>query len=202
MQPRIYTYKITFEEIPYWYWGVHKEKRYNDNYLGSPYTHKWVWNFYTPYIQILEIFPYTSEGWIEACKVEQRIIIPDLNKPFCLNERAGSVRSLEVIRRCAKAGGDKIYKNKIGIHARTVEQMSIDSKKGNKKPGGLKTKENKLGIFGRSKAEIKIDSQKGAASTNLQKWKSTVDGFISTAGGVAMHNKVNNWDPKAKIKLV
>jgi hypothetical protein len=27
--PRIYTYKITFEEIPYYYYGVKKEKYFN-----------------------------------------------------------------------------------------------------------------------------------------------------------------------------
>jgi hypothetical protein len=48
MQSRIYTYKITFEEVPYYYWGSHKEKRYNEYYMGSPVTHKWCWDFYTP----------------------------------------------------------------------------------------------------------------------------------------------------------
>jgi hypothetical protein len=89
MQPRIYTYKVTFEEIPHWYWGVHKEKRYNDGYMGSPVTHKWMWEFYTPRIQILELFPHTDEGWSEASEVERRLILPDLNNPLCLNERCG-----------------------------------------------------------------------------------------------------------------
>ena len=31
--PRIYTYKITFEEVPYYYYGVHKEK------VSVSYTH-------------------------------------------------------------------------------------------------------------------------------------------------------------------
>ena len=46
--PRIYLYKITFEEVSYYYYGVHKEKRYNEYYMGTPVTHKWVWDFYTP----------------------------------------------------------------------------------------------------------------------------------------------------------
>ena len=86
MQPRIYTYKITFEEVPYWYWGVHKEKKFREFYLGSPVTHKWVWDFYTPKVQILEFFPNTEEGWKEANLVEDRLILPDLNNPLCLNE--------------------------------------------------------------------------------------------------------------------
>jgi hypothetical protein len=99
MQPRIYTYKITFEEIPHWYWGVHKEKRYNDGYMGSPVTHKWMWEFYTPKIQILELFPYTDEGWNCASEVEYRLILPDLNNPLCLNERCGKLPSLESCKR-------------------------------------------------------------------------------------------------------
>ena len=51
--PRIYTYKITFEEVPYYYYGVHKEKRFNEEYWGSPHTNKWAWEFYTPKKQIL-----------------------------------------------------------------------------------------------------------------------------------------------------
>ena len=99
MQPRIYTYKITFEEIPDWYWGSHKENKFNDGYLGSPTTHAWKWEFYTPHLQICEIFPYTSEGWVEAQNVENRCIKPDLNNPLCLNEHYGSVVSLEARRR-------------------------------------------------------------------------------------------------------
>jgi hypothetical protein len=101
MQPRIYTYKITFEEIPHWYWGIHKEKRFGELYLGSPVTHKWMWEFYTPKIQILEFFPNTEDGWREACEVEKRIILPDLNNPFCLNENCGGNSSLETQRRAS-----------------------------------------------------------------------------------------------------
>jgi hypothetical protein len=201
MCSRIYTYKITFEEVPHWYWGVHKEKKYNDGYMGSPVTHKWMWNFYTPKIQILEIFPYTEKGWIEAVNLERRLIVPDLNKPFCLNERVGAIRSWAIREKACKLGGEKIYKEKRGIHGRTPEQMTIDSNKANKRPGGLKCKNNGLGIFARKNEEKKSDSQKGAASTNSQRWMSTADGFISTPGNVAKHNKANGWDPAARIKI-
>ena len=102
MQPRIYTYKITFEEIPQWYWGVHKEKRYNDGYLGSPVTHRWMWEFYTPHLQILEVFDYTDEGWAKANEVEKRVIRPDLNNPWCLNEGCAGTLSFEACRRGAE----------------------------------------------------------------------------------------------------
>ncbi len=55
MQPRIYTYKITFEEVPYYYYGSKKEKVFNEEYWGSPVTNKWCWELYTPKKQVLEI---------------------------------------------------------------------------------------------------------------------------------------------------
>jgi hypothetical protein len=111
MQPRIYTYKITFEEIPHWYWGVHREKRYNDGYMGSPVTHKWMWEFYTPRIQILEVFPYTDGGWDQAVEIERRLILPDLNSSLCLNERCGKFPSLESCRKAGRNGLSTIIKN-------------------------------------------------------------------------------------------
>ena len=85
--PRIYIYKITFEEVPYYYYGVKKEKYLNEEYWGSPYTNKWCWELYTPQKQILEVFPYTDEGWKEANKVEKRIIKQFYNADrWCLNE--------------------------------------------------------------------------------------------------------------------
>jgi hypothetical protein len=34
-----------------------------------------------------------------------------------------------------------------------------------------------------------------------QKWKSTVDGHISTASGVASHNRSRGWDPNARVRV-
>jgi hypothetical protein len=98
MIPRIYTYKITFEEIPHYYYGVHKEKKFNEKYWGSPMTNKWYWNFYTPKKQILELFEYTNEGWLEAQQVEKRIIKEFFNKDeFCLNKNCGGIISTEIL---------------------------------------------------------------------------------------------------------
>ena len=66
--PRIYIYKITFEEVPYYYYGVKKEKYFNEEYWGSPITNKWCWELYTPKKQILQLFDYTDEGYVEAVK--------------------------------------------------------------------------------------------------------------------------------------
>lgn len=114
--PRIYLYKVTFEEVPNWYWGIHKEKRFGETYLGSPKTHKWVWDFYTPEIQILQLFPYNEEGWLEAHNVEERVIKPDLNNPLCLNEACGAKVSLAA----CSLGGKRI----------SLQQQSENGKKG------------------------------------------------------------------------
>lgn len=105
--PRVYTYKTTFEETSHWYWGVHKEKKFGETYLGSPVTHAWMWEFYTPKTQMLEVFPYTGGGWKEANCVEDRLILPDLNNPLCLNESCGTRVSLSVCIENGKKTGPK-----------------------------------------------------------------------------------------------
>lgn len=83
---KVYLYKITFEEVPYFYYGIHKEKRDNSKYLGSPIRNKWAWEMYTPKKQILQVF----SCWEEALVVEARIISYFLNRDInCLNACAG-----------------------------------------------------------------------------------------------------------------
>lgn len=127
MEPRIYTYKITFEEIPHWYWGVHKEEEYGEEYWGTPVTNRRYWEWYTPKKQILEIFPTTEEGWRQANKVEDRLIRPDLNDPLCLNEGIGGYVSLRVLR-----DNNKIIhkeKNEEGKSANAVKAGKLAAKK-------------------------------------------------------------------------
>lgn len=136
--PRIYTYKITFKDTPYYYYGVHKEKRFNEEYLGSPSTNKWCWDLYEAERQILEVFEYSDEGWIYANKVEQRLILPVFNNdPNCLNECCAGVCSLEVRRRTGKKNGKKNYERGIGIHALTKEQKAEIAKKAYNEGKGL-----------------------------------------------------------------
>ena len=146
--PRIYIYKITFEEVPYYYYGVHKEKRFNEYYMGRPVTHKWCWELYTPKKQILEIFSFTDEGWLEAQEVEKRLIRPVFNTDnWCLNENCGGMISLET----RKIGGKKTKELGVGVHGRTKEQMSEDGKNGaiqGARNGGKKSKELGVGIHG------------------------------------------------------
>ena len=97
MKPRIYLYKITFANQPEWYWGIHKEKKFGEEYWGSPCTHKNFWSLYEPIKEILSFYDYSQEGWTQALKEEKDLIRPDLNNPLCLNEACGGVISLEAL---------------------------------------------------------------------------------------------------------
>jgi hypothetical protein len=144
MQPRIYTYKITFEEVPYYYYGSKKEKYYNQEYWGSPVTNKWCWEFYTPKKQILEIFEYSDEGYEKCRKIENRLIRPVLNDALCLNEACGGNFSLDIKRNTGKL----FYENKIGCFSiDSIERSEISRKT------GQKNYENKKACFSLTKEE-------------------------------------------------
>jgi hypothetical protein len=96
---RVILYKITFEEIPHWYWGVHWEKQPNDGYLGSPLFNRRFWDWYTPVRTVCQEFEATQEGYYAALEVEKRVIRPDLNNPLCLNARVGGILSMDAILR-------------------------------------------------------------------------------------------------------
>ena len=170
--PRINTYKITFEEVPYYYYGVHKEKRFNEEYWGSPHTNKWAWEFYTPKKQILEFFEYSDEGWLEAQKIEERLIKPFYNTDkWCLNACCGLKFSLELLRKngrklyergegmhsiskeerreIARKVGQKAYELGIGIHSMTKEERQEIGRR-----NGKRCYELGIGVCGRSKEEM------------------------------------------------
>jgi hypothetical protein len=42
---------------------------------------------------------------------------------------------------------------------------------------------------------------KGAATANSQVWESLIDGYRSTAAGVAKYHRGNNWDPNARVRI-
>jgi hypothetical protein len=177
--PRIYTYKITFEEVPYYYYGVHKEKKYNEEYWGSPVTHKWCWELYTPKKQILELFDYTDEGWIEAQKIETRLIKPFYQTDvWCLNENCSGNVSLQILKKNAIKGGLKAHELGVGIFSLTVEDkikigkkiwkmgvgihgLTSEEKAQYGKRGAETNRKNKTGIFALSKEELSNNGFKG-----------------------------------------
>jgi hypothetical protein len=172
--PRIYLYKITFEEVPYYYYGVHKEKKFNEDYWGSPKTNKWCWELYTPKKQILELFEFSDSGWKHAQKIEGRLIKPFYNTDkWCLNESCSGNFSLETRRKngknlyknknacfsltpkersnLSKRIGQKVYKEGKGIHSLTTEE---------KRKIGKKCYENGTGCHSLTTEELKKIGQK------------------------------------------
>ena len=219
--PRIYIYKITFDEVLYYYYGVKKEKKYNEYYMGSPITHKWMWDFYTPKKQILEIFDFTNEGWLEAQEVEKRIIRPFLDNKWCLNENVGGIMSLEILRkngkvlgvafgkRNGKINGNRAKELGLGIHGLTLEQLIENGKK-----GGKKSKELGIGVHGRTKEQMSEDSRKGgkiggkiggklgSEITNSQKWMCEETGFVSTFGPLTIYQRNRGIDTSKRVRIL
>jgi general stress protein YciG len=176
--PRIYVYKITFLEVPHYYYGAHLEKKYNEYYMGSPETNKDFWEFYTPMKEIIKEFPLNDDAWSEAQEFEDDLIRPVYNTdPLCLNEHCGGKVSLSARRR----GGQTTYELGIGMYKLTKEQHSEKGKRvaqKNKengvaifamtneerseagKKGGRKTYELGLGIYNRTEEKIKEDCSK------------------------------------------
>ena len=214
--PRIFTYKITFEEVPYYYYGVHREKKYDEYYMGSPVTHKWVWDFYTPKKQILEIFPYSDDGYNKAQKVEKRIIKTVYNTDkWCLNENIGGFISLDIMRKigeknkelkrgifalsrqeriengkiAGKLGAERCKELGVGVFSFTKEQLSDYGKKGGSVSGKI-TYQNKTGIFSLT-PEQKSELSK---RNNAQRWECCETGYQSTAAGVVNYQKARGID--------
>ena len=154
MKPRIYTYKITFEEVPYYYYGSHKEQKYNEYYMGSPVTNKWCWDFYTPRKQILEYFNTREEANI----IENKLIKPVLNDPNCLNENCGGIISSDMCKKGIKTQ----IKNKIGLHSRTKEKIIEDGNKGRETQKRLK-----LGFYGLPE-KIRKENGKNLGKRNIE----------------------------------
>ena len=216
LSPRIYTYKITFEEVPYYYYGMHEEKIYDEEYWGSPITNKWCWKLYTPKKQILETF----NSRYEAHEIEKRLIKPLLNDIWCLNANVGGVLSKDMYVKIGKMlyelglgihaqtkeerieigkrGGNKTKELGIGVHARTPEQMTVDGKK------SVEThKRNKTGVFD---PERKIHRKGGLKSGRMNvetghlqkisemKYICLETGIISNSAGLTAYQKTRGID--------
>jgi len=227
MQPRIYTYKITFKEIPHWYWGVHKEAKFGESYWGSPRSHKWMWEFYTPEMRILEFFPFDEEGWVEAQLVEKRLIKADLNSTLCLNENCGGILSADSCRKGAQVTLEKLHSVKdaagksihgirsVGNFASLHEEKSEEGKSLHAIKAGKETHREKdeLGrsLHGLRSAERihqnkdslgrSVTAVKSMEKVNAQRYMCTVTGHVSNAGGLSRYQIKRGIDTTLRVKL-
>ncbi len=188
MKPRIYTYKITFPYQKWWYWGVHKEMNYGEAYDGSSVTHSDKWKNFEFEKQILEYF----DDWDVARSVEKRLIGPDLNNPLCLNENSGGGFSLDVSSKGGKNGSreDKVRSGKIGSREDKVKAGKIGGKnqsREDKARGG--------------KNQSREDKARGGKTTNSQKWKCLVTGYISTSAGLSNYQRARGIDTNQRIRI-
>jgi hypothetical protein len=221
--PRIYIYKITFEEVLYYYYGVHKEKKFGEYYCGTPITHKWCWEIYTPKKQILQIFDYTDDGWLEAQEIEERLIRPFYNTDkWCLNENCAGKTSLIQRSKAGKKGSVTNKENKTGIFALTKEQLSDYGKKSYElgvgihslteeekneisKKAGILVRDMKIGIFGLSEDEKIKNASKGGKIggkvTSSQKWICLETGYVGNPGVLTLYQKKRNIDTSKRKKI-
>jgi hypothetical protein len=227
--PRIYTYKITFEEVPYYYYGSKKEKYFDEEYWGSPKTNKWCWELYTPKKQILQFFDYNDKGYEKCRKIEDRLIKPFYNTDkWCLNENCGGIVSLDIKREVGRMN----YELKKGFFNYTKEERIQNSRNAGKiggKKGGNRTKELGVGFFAMSEEEKYQARSKGAKTgiggkkakelglgihaltkeqrsenakkINSQKWMCIETGFISTPGSLTKYQRNRNIDTSKRVRI-
>jgi hypothetical protein len=190
MKPRIYIYKITFEEVPYYYYGVHKERKYNEYYMGSPVTHKWCWEFYTPKKQILEVFPFTDEGWLEANLIEDRLIKPFYNTDkWCLNESCGAKISLDSRRRGGKTQSKNNMNLGVGFYGMSREEKFNASRKGGITQGNI-AKELNIGIFSPDyESKRKINCSKAGKNGSAKNKENKVGIFSLSKTDLSINGK-------------
>jgi hypothetical protein len=151
-----------------------------------------MWEFYTPHLQVLEVFDYTDEGWDLAQKVEKRLIRPDLNNPFCLNERCGgniSIAAKSLGGRSAKRG-DKVRAGKSG--------NPEGKARGGAKSGAANGRENVLLARG---AMCPKGRKAGAAAQHQIRVRCTKTGRISTPCGLTHYQKANNIDTSCRERI-
>jgi hypothetical protein len=166
--PRIYTYKITFEEVPYYYYGMHEENVYDEEYWGSPKTNKWCWELYTPKKQILELFDTRKNAY----KVEKRLIKPFYRKDqYCLN-----------------AGCSDFYLSK----QERIKAGKKSAKTHRKNKTGAFDPEKKLqSIGGKIAGKMNVESGHLQEISGL-KYICLETGFISSARGLSVYQRKRN----------
>lgn len=116
-------------------------------------------------------------------------------------------KSIHALKSLKKAHAKKNADGKSILGVRNAERMHSDKDEKGKSVNAVKAGKTRAKVMNLEKNEhgksvhSSEAGKRGSQVTNSQLWVSTVDGFVSTAGPVARHNKARGWDPKAKIKL-
>lgn len=168
-----YTYIVTFAESDHYYYGFHRHRE-GDNYLGSPVTHKQMWEEQSPSLKILAWFDTLDE----ARFAEVELITPVLNDPLCLNEHNGLHPSYEA---CVRGGRNSLVgrkaltkKSRSKANKNRKNQLELCSKAG--KIGGRKAVETGQLAEARRKSH---DGETQAARTSKPIEITFPDGTVS-----------------------
>jgi hypothetical protein len=96
-----YLYRITFRTRGWFYYGSHTTDRLNDQYYGSPHTHKDKWDNHDWEMEILQFFDTRDE----LLEMENRVLRNTMNDPYSLNENCGGGFTFESCSKGGKIGG-------------------------------------------------------------------------------------------------
>lgn len=142
MKLRIFVYKITFHEVPNFYYGWHKEKSCNDEYMGSPKYYKKFWELFTPVREIILEFEYSDIGATQAQILEKYLIKSSWDNPDSLNMSCGGMIHPEALAETARnRWKDSNYREK---HSSMMKDFWGDPEFRNRMIGRDKKKSNDL----------------------------------------------------------
>ncbi|MDX1370944.1 MAG: hypothetical protein R3321_00650 [Nitrososphaeraceae archaeon] len=212
-----YLYKINFLDNPLNYYkgsrrcpkGVLPQ---DDNYMGSPVTHKSEWNRpIEKEIIIISASENKKELDTHIRNLEiQYISLNDLRNPNCYNEARGYRIKLEYCRE----GGYNVHKQlrddglthnewiNSWLHNEKDELgRSLVSMKGFN--AALKKNPNLHSKAGKASAARIDENGNCIMAKNLNKrcWKCLETGYISTAGGLTQYQKARGINTKNRIKI-
>jgi len=139
---------------------------------------------------LLTVYPEYAELYEEAYVFCQRFAAKRLNEVLHA-ERDEFGRSVFALGSLGKIHEEKDELGRSSYAVKAIEKV-LETYVGEKRSEANRKRAKTLG---------KEKLQEFAAKLNSQRWKSTIDGFISTAGNVAQHNTRNGWDPKARIRI-
>jgi hypothetical protein len=228
---RYYTYKVTFPTLPgYYYIGYHKDdgKPYYGSPVTNSIVwefhepHVEILEWFDTREEAVSAEYDLLECWTdphclnenrgkhvstEVCRENGRRTgpkngkrngpqnLPSLNShPNTKKARSKNGRETKNLDPFRVENGNSSKTRKVGIHSLTLEQLREQGRKGGRITGA----ENFSKV---SKETLSNNGKENVAKLNSQKWVSTMDGYVGSAGNVARHNKKNGWDPKARVKV-
>jgi len=131
-------------------------------------------------------------------------------------------KAIENGKKGGAKGGQKTYKLRLGIHGRTKEQMSEDSKKGaqkakelgvgiqgwskeqsieNGKKSGKRAYELGVGIHSLTKEERSAAGKRGIKATLSQKWMCLETGYTTNPGALTTYQKARGIDTSKRKRI-